>query len=95
MLNDWTSHSWSQPPPDLDMFTMIGGKLDFVNDLSSLPFGSIKDPVRRLKLYTTWVDLQEDIITDNDVHTDLEPLDAPLWSIGVQFEQSPHCLLGR
>ena len=45
--------------------------------------------------YTTWVDLQEDIITDNDVHTDLEPLDAPLWSIGVQFEQSPHCLLGR
>ena len=94
-LNDWTSHAWSQAPPDIDMFSLLGSQLDFVSDLSSLPFGSTKDPVKRLKLYTTWCDLQEDIITDNDVHTDLEPLEAPAWSIGVQFESRPHCLLAE
>ena len=94
-MNDWTSHAWSQPPPDFEIFTLIGGHLDFANDISSLPFGSTKDPISRLKLFTTWCDLQEDIITDNDVHSDLEPLDAPSWSIGVQFEPNPHCLLGN
>ena len=94
-LDDWTSHAWSQPPPDLDMFTLFGGHLGFVNDLSNLPFGSTKDPVRRLHLHTTWCDLQEDIITDNDVHTDLDPLEAPQWSVGVLFETRPHCLLAE
>ena len=94
-LNDWTSHAWSQAPPDFDIFSILGGKLEFVNDISCLPFGSTSDPVKKLILYTTWCDLQEDIITDNDVHTDLEPLEAPMWSIGVKFEQRPFCLLSE
>ena len=92
-LDDWTSHAWSQAPPDLDMFTLFGGRLGFVSDLTSLPFGSTKDPIKRLVLHTTWSDLQEDIITDNDVHSDLDPMEAPFWSLGLQFEDKPQCLM--
>ncbi len=97
ILEDWTSYVWSQPPPDLEMFdgSVFGpeSSSDFVNELSSLPFGTIKDPVKQLRLHATWYDLNEDIITDNDVHSDLDLVDAPAWSVGVLFEEKPQCLL--
>ncbi len=67
----------------------------FVNDLKHLPFGAMGDPVKRLVLHATWTDLQEEILTDNDVHSDLDPLEAPAWSIGVQFEDQPQCLMSK
>ena len=34
-LDDWTTHTWSQVPPDLDMFTMFGGDMgEFVKNLN-------------------------------------------------------------
>ena len=41
------------------------------------------------------IDLQEEIITDNEVHSDLDPLEAPVWSTSVQFDDLPHCLLSK
>ena len=40
-----------------------------LEDLSQLPFGPIKDPIKELKLHASWYDLHEDIITDNDIHS--------------------------
>ena len=53
------------------------------------------DPVRRLVLHATWTDLQEEILTDNDVHSDLDPLEAPAWSVGVQLEDQMQCLMSK
>jgi Rab3 GTPase-activating protein catalytic subunit len=40
-------------------------------------------------------DLQEEILTDNEVHSDLDPLEAPTWSVRAQFEDTPTCLMSR
>ncbi len=55
----------------------------------------MSDPVKRLVLLATWTDLQEEIITDNEIHSDLDPLEAPAWSVGVQFEDRPQCLMSK
>ncbi len=51
--------------------------------------------MKRLVLLATWTDLQEEIITDNEIHSDLDPLEAPAWSVGVQFEDRPQCLMSK
>jgi Rab3 GTPase-activating protein catalytic subunit len=40
-------------------------------------------------------DLSEDLITDNAIHTDLEPLEAPEWSVAVALHDRPDCLLAK
>ncbi len=40
-------------------------------------------------------DLSEDLITDNAVHSDLEPLEAPEWSVSVALLERPDCLLAK
>jgi hypothetical protein len=95
LLEDWTSHAWTQAPPDLDLFTMFGGRLGYINDIRHLPFGPTKDPVRRLVLHATWPDLHEDIVTENDIHSDFDPMEAPQWAISVEFEDNVQNILGR
>jgi len=89
ILDDWTTYGWSQAPPDLELFSEVYGP----EDISQLPFGPIKDPIKELKLHATWYDLPEDIITDNDIHSDLDLMEAPSWAIGVAYEDQPQCLL--
>ena len=82
-LEDWSdSHAWSVEPPDLDLFSLSGGDTDFVQ-LSRLPFGCLADPVAGLELHATWRDLAEDLVMDTEVHSDLEPMEAPEWSVEV------------
>jgi len=50
---------------------------------------------RKLSVLVFRIDLQEEIITDNEVHSDLDPLEAPVWSTSVQFDDQPHCLLSK
>jgi hypothetical protein len=38
-LHDWTSHAWSQSPPDLDLFTMFGGEMGESADFRSRHVG--------------------------------------------------------
>ena len=81
-------------PPDLDLFTM-SGDTDFIQ-LSQLPFGCVSDPVSGLTLHTTWRDISEDLVTDTQVHSDLEPLEAPEWSIEVALAtDNADCLLAK
>jgi len=92
-LEDWTSYSWSVDPPDLDLFT-LSGDTDFIQ-LKEIQFGCVSDPVAGLVLHTTWRDLSEELIVDNSVHSDLDPLEAPEWSISIMLQEKPECLLGR
>jgi len=92
-LEDWASHAWMIDPPDLDLYSM-SGDTDFIQ-LSSLPFGCVSDPVSGLTLHCTWRDMSEDLVTDSAVHTDLEPLDAPEWSVEISLLDQPDCLLAK
>jgi Rab3 GTPase-activating protein catalytic subunit len=46
-------------------------------------------------LFLLYRDLSEDLITDNAVHSDLEPLEAPEWSVSVALLERPDCLLAK
>ncbi|XP_074642793.1 rab3 GTPase-activating protein catalytic subunit-like isoform X2 [Tubulanus polymorphus] len=90
VLNDWTNSSWTQAPPDLDSTC---GSIVGCDSFSDLPFGAMEDPVSELHLSTTWPTLSEDMIVDNSVYTDLDPLQAPYWAVRVRMTDDPQCLL--
>ena len=39
--------------------------------------------------------MSEDLVTDTEVHTDLDPLEAPDWSVEVSLVDKPDCLLAK
>uniref|UniRef100_A0A6Q2WVR4 Rab3 GTPase-activating protein catalytic subunit n=1 Tax=Esox lucius TaxID=8010 RepID=A0A6Q2WVR4_ESOLU len=91
VLQDWQQYSWPQQPPDFD--TLLGGEVGGV-EFGKLPFGACEDPISELHLATTWPHLTEGIVVDNDVYSDLDPLQAPHWSVRVRKAENPTCLLG-
>lgn len=48
-----------------------------------------------LTLYTTWRDISEDLVTNTEVHTDLDPGESPDWSVEVSLVDKPECLLAK
>ncbi|XP_033871211.3 rab3 GTPase-activating protein catalytic subunit-like isoform X1 [Acipenser ruthenus] len=91
ILQDWQQYSWPQQPPDFD--ALLGGEVGGV-EFGKLPFGACEDPISELHLATTWPHLTEGIIVDNDVYSDLDPVQAPHWSVRVRKADNPQCLLG-
>uniref|UniRef100_A0A5F8GGZ1 Rab3 GTPase-activating protein catalytic subunit n=1 Tax=Monodelphis domestica TaxID=13616 RepID=A0A5F8GGZ1_MONDO len=91
VLQDWLQYFWPQQPPDLD--AIIGGEVGGL-EFGKLPFGACEDPISELHLATTWPHLTEGIIVDNDVYSDLDPIQAPHWSVRVRKADNPQCLLG-
>uniref|UniRef100_A0A673HI06 Rab3 GTPase-activating protein catalytic subunit n=1 Tax=Sinocyclocheilus rhinocerous TaxID=307959 RepID=A0A673HI06_9TELE len=81
VLQDWQQCSWPQQPPDFD--ALLAGEVGGV-EFGKLPFGACEDPVSELHLATTWPNLTEGIVVDNDVYSDLDPLQAPHWSVRVR-----------
>ncbi|XP_030642604.1 rab3 GTPase-activating protein catalytic subunit isoform X1 [Chanos chanos] len=91
VLQDWQQYSWPQQPPDFD--ALLAGEVGGV-EFGKLPFGACEDPISELHLATTWPHLTEGIVVDNDVYSDLDPLQAPQWSVRVRKADNPQCLLG-
>ncbi|XP_041120289.1 rab3 GTPase-activating protein catalytic subunit-like [Polyodon spathula] len=91
ILQDWQQYSWPQQPPDFD--ALLGGEVGGV-EFGKLPFGTCEDPISELHLATTWPHLTEGIVVDNDVYSDLDPIQAPHWSVRVRKADNPQCLLG-
>ncbi|KAK6315385.1 hypothetical protein J4Q44_G00149140 [Coregonus suidteri] len=91
VLQDWQQYSWPQQPPDFD--ALLGGEVGGV-EFGKLPFGACEDPISELHLVTTWPHLTEGIVVDNDVYSDLDPLQVPHWSVRVRSTDNPTCLLG-
>ncbi|XP_034042016.1 rab3 GTPase-activating protein catalytic subunit [Thalassophryne amazonica] len=91
ILQDWQQYSWPQQPPDFD--AVLGGEVGGV-EFGKLPFGACEEPISELHLATTWPQLTEGIVVDNDVYSDLDPLQAPHWSVRVRTVENPQCLMG-
>uniref|UniRef100_A0A2K6UR10 Rab3 GTPase-activating protein catalytic subunit n=1 Tax=Saimiri boliviensis boliviensis TaxID=39432 RepID=A0A2K6UR10_SAIBB len=91
VLQDWQQYFWPQQPPDID--ALVGGEVGGL-EFGKLPFGACEDPISELHLATTWPHLTEGIIVDNDVYSDLDPIQAPHWSVRVRKAENPQCLLG-
>ncbi|XP_013910503.1 PREDICTED: rab3 GTPase-activating protein catalytic subunit [Thamnophis sirtalis] len=90
ILQDWQQYFWPQQPPDID--ALVGGEVGGV-EFGKLPFGACEDPISELHLAATWPHLTEGIIVDNDVYSDLDPAQAPQWSVRVKKADNPQCLL--
>ncbi|XP_077873432.1 rab3 GTPase-activating protein catalytic subunit isoform X6 [Ictidomys tridecemlineatus] len=90
VLQDWQQYFWPQQPPDID--ALVGGEVGGL-EFGKLPFGACEDPISELHLATTWPHLTEGIIVDNDVYSDLDPIQAPHWSVRVRKADNPQCLL--
>uniref|UniRef100_A0AAX7TB90 Rab3 GTPase-activating protein catalytic subunit n=1 Tax=Astatotilapia calliptera TaxID=8154 RepID=A0AAX7TB90_ASTCA len=71
-----------------------GGEVGGV-EFGKFPFGACEEPISELHLATTWPHLTEGIVVDNDVYSDLDPLQAPHWSVRVRTAENPQCLLGE
>lgn len=67
--------------------------VDFINVVSSLPFGVSVDPVHELILYTRWPQVSENVVFDSQTYSDFNPLNSPKWSIRTRFDYSPVCYL--
>lgn len=92
ILQDWIHSAWPQVPPDFSSFCdgEVGyGEIDF------LPFGACTDSINELHLFCTWPCLSEDMIVENSLYSDLDPLQAPQWMVRLQMADDPQCLLGE
>ena len=57
---------------------------------------NFKHPLSSSKLPSiSNLDNLQDLITDTQVHSDLDPLEAPEWSLEVSLADTPDCLLSR
>lgn len=92
ILEDWIHCPWPQMPPDFSSFAE--GEVGY-SELDVLPFGACEDPVSELHLSCTWPSLSEHMIVENNAYSDLDPLQAPQWSVRIQMTEDPQCLLGQ
>uniref|UniRef100_A0A914VJ43 Rab3 GTPase-activating protein catalytic subunit n=1 Tax=Plectus sambesii TaxID=2011161 RepID=A0A914VJ43_9BILA len=90
-LQERLDRQWTQPLPDFDDDVDLNGLL--VGPYSHLPFGAAQDPLREFCLSATWPNLNEDMIVENDVYSDLDPMTAPYWTAAVAFESGLQCLM--
>ncbi|XP_005093890.1 rab3 GTPase-activating protein catalytic subunit [Aplysia californica] len=90
-LQDWIESAWPQMPPDFSSF--CDGEVGY-GDIDFLPFGACTDPISELHLSCTWPCLSEDMIVENSMYSDLDPLQAPQWTVRLQMTEDPQCLLG-
>uniref|UniRef100_A0A4W4HID2 Rab3 GTPase-activating protein catalytic subunit n=1 Tax=Electrophorus electricus TaxID=8005 RepID=A0A4W4HID2_ELEEL len=79
ILQDWQQYTWPQQPPDFD--GLLAGEVGGV-EFGKLPFGPCEDPIRFGPAKLTFLFL------------DLDPLQAPHWSVRVRKADNPQCLLG-
>ncbi|GIY82464.1 rab3 GTPase-activating protein catalytic subunit [Caerostris darwini] len=89
VLQDWSPCSWPQPPPELDEL----GEDIRPTDIGRLPCGALEDPVLEFHLSVTWPCFFENTIIDNDVHSDLNPVHSPKWSMRMKTSEKPLCCM--
>lgn len=67
--------------------------VDFINSISTLPFGVSADPLNELLLYTKWPHVSENVVFDSQAYSDFNPINAQKWSIRARFDYTPVCYL--
>ncbi|KAL3864829.1 hypothetical protein ACJMK2_006481 [Sinanodonta woodiana] len=101
VLQDWINSPWTQSLPgsteksaDSDLSSSFDEEVG-CSSFEQLPFGACDDPVTQLHLSCTWPMLSEDIVVETQHYSDLDPRQAPHWSVRVQMADDPQCLLGE
>ncbi|KAK5966575.1 hypothetical protein GCK32_008321, partial [Trichostrongylus colubriformis] len=64
------------------------GEIDDSNetlDCYSLPFGSRDEPISEFNLIASWPNMKEEMINENEYHSDLDLLSAFNWSGAIDF----------
>ena len=56
---------------------------------SNCPPNARSDPPHHIS------DISEDLVTNTEVHTDLDPGESPDWSVEVSLVDKPECLLAK
>ena len=46
-----------------------------------------------MKVAAIWASLNEDVVVDSEVYTDLDPLQAPLWTIHLELNDNVPSLM--
>ncbi len=64
-----------------------------INSSVKLIWRMTDEPILELQLATTWPSLSEEVIVDSAVHSDLEPFNAPNWSLRILFREKIKCSL--
>jgi hypothetical protein len=52
---------------------------------TSLACGARAHPINCLRLTVSWPNVNEDVLVENGVYSDLQPASAPFWSLQVSF----------
>ncbi len=53
----------------------------------------IDNLLREIRLSVKWPCVNEDMIVENDVYSDLDPLSAPYWALSVEFQTGIECMM--
>ena len=60
------------------------------NDPFHTFWGPIKDPISSIQLTTSWPYFKSNTFVENAVYSDLNPLQAPNWSISIYYTRNNH-----
>ncbi|KAK3907278.1 Rab3 GTPase-activating protein catalytic subunit [Frankliniella fusca] len=54
----------------------------------NLPFGLASDPINKLHLLATWPQLTDQMVVDSQSYSDLEPMQAHIWSVQIELTEN-------
>lgn len=86
-LTNFGKYVWRQELPDLENYSFD------TNSLIMLPFGVTFDPISSIILKAVWSQLPDHLVVDSEIYSDLDPMQAPLWTATVRMTEQPVCLL--
>ena len=66
-----------------------------IGHFCGLPWGSMLPPIDKIFINATWPILTEDLVEDTVEFTDLDPLQAPEWSVRIGFNTESKTSLCR
>ncbi|KAF6039508.1 RAB3GAP1 [Bugula neritina] len=94
VLQDLERNVWSWPHEQAG-FLEDGAKSTVLSltGANCLPFGTYEDSIENLCLYAMWLNMSEDVLSDNSANSDLEPLSAPIWTTQVTMSKEVQGLL--
>ena len=59
----------------------------------SLSLFIVPDPIKEIQVSSIWQSLNEDVVVDSEVYTDLDPVQAPLWTVHLELNDQVGSML--
>lgn len=58
-----------------------------------ISFFNFVDPIKEIQVSSIWQSLNEDVVVDSEVYTDLDPVQAPLWTVHLELNDQVGSML--